>query len=182
MTAIDGFTSTSKFFEQFKGQLGEELIDVIAAAAGMTTAKANLDVHGIDRQIENAEDQRVLRVPAIGVQVKTSSSVRLFPDGSWHYSMTAAHFNHLASRPGRNAPRFLVLVPVTLEPEGWIKSWSNEGDMRLACPHAYWVNLMRRPRSTATTVTVHVPASQRLTPESLVGLFDYDPASGVSAR
>lgn len=180
MTAIDGFTSTSKFVEQFKGQFGEELVDVVAAAAGLTTSRMNLDVNGVDRLIEMPGGFTLERPARIQVQVKTTRRATVHSDGAWHYPMRAEHFNQLVGE--QYEPRYLLLVPVPREPGDWIKLWSAADELRIACTAVYWANLMPLPRVGGRQTTVHVPVSNVLTPQTIVRLFDYAQIPGVSAR
>ncbi|WP_436523768.1 hypothetical protein [Actinoplanes sp. HUAS TT8] len=57
-----------------QGLHGEGFIQALACAGGFTTARANLDIDGVDLQIASAGPRGTVRSPKIEVQVKSVSA------------------------------------------------------------------------------------------------------------
>ncbi|MBR7829896.1 DUF4365 domain-containing protein [Actinospica sp. MGRD01-02] len=174
MTATDrpfGALS-SGLVSQFKGLFGEELIDVIAAAAGLTSSKPNLDF-GIDRHVNMREEYDPSRPSQIHLQVKTTHSARVHADGCWHFQLEVDHYNKLVGR--YYSPRYLALVPVDQDPQDWLvlNQHPDIYEQRLSSAPVFWANLMSMPPARGSKITVPVPVLNLLTPATIVNLFDF---------
>ncbi|BCY05691.1 DUF4365 domain-containing protein [Actinoplanes sp. L3-i22] len=93
-----------------QGLHGEGFIRALACAGGFTTARANLDVDGVDLQIANPGPRGTVRSPKIEVQVKSASSPSIRA-GVLLQRLSTVHHNQLAG-PGFQVPRFLAVVIV----------------------------------------------------------------------
>lgn len=175
MPETDG-RATAMDRNQQKGLFGEELVDVLAVAAGLTTAKENLDIRGVDRTINLPGERGHDRPALVEVQVKAWTPHGK-PDDFWHFRMSVKHYNMLVGKFG--IPRYLFLVVLPADPADWIESTPDGIRIKQG---VYWANLMGRPLSTApgeSKLTVKVPRENLLTVDGLVRLFDYSACSGV---
>jgi hypothetical protein len=151
-----------------QGWYGECFVQALAAAAGLTVAKENPDLTGIDFHIKGTQEVRD-DFPRMEVQVKSWSTPSR--QGTlWHYrGLTEKQFNHLAGR--RTVPAFLFLVVVPSDGAGY--ATADENFLRLSHA-AYWVSLEHMPKipqpSSERKVLVAVPRQNLLTVESLIAL------------
>jgi hypothetical protein len=95
---------------QHQGLFGESFVRVLASAAGLIVARAELDVAGEDFTISYKGVLGHTRHPKIEVQVK-SWSRPVCRGEQWQYHLRARHFNELAGADFA-LPRFLILVIV----------------------------------------------------------------------
>jgi hypothetical protein len=159
---------------QHQGLFGESYIQVLASAAGLTVARKNLDVDGVDFTIGYVGDLGSMRHPEIQVQVKTwAHRSAVWRDGGWKYRLRAKHFNELAGRRFM-LPRFLVLVVV---PDEWTDyAVVREGVTELShC--AYWRSVLDHDPvnlDPAAMIPVDVPGANLLTVEALLALMKPD--------
>ncbi|RZS32194.1 uncharacterized protein DUF4365 [Herbihabitans rhizosphaerae] len=161
---------------QHQGLYGESFVRVLASAAGLTVAKADLDVTGDDYTICRKGNHGGTRHPKIDVQVKSwSRRSAVHHDGHWHYSMRPGHFNELAGTDFP-LPRYLILVIVPDQRSEYAETRPDSLLVRFA---AYSMSLQDRervdPNSTAK-VPVHVPVGNLLTVDKLRDLMVPPPA------
>jgi Domain of unknown function (DUF4365) len=156
---------------QHQGLYGESFVRVLASAAGLTVARADLDITGDDFTISRKGVLGGTRHPKIDVQVKSWSRRRAeYRDGHWRYSMKASHFNELAGTDFP-LPRYLILVIV---PDSWPDYTSTNPDSVVLRHAAYWMALHDRDRVDQTStvkVAVQVPIENLLTADALQALM-----------
>lgn len=163
---------------QHQGYFGESFVRVLASAAGLIVAKADIDVTGDDFTISHKGTIGRTRHPKIDVQVKTWSRRRaVWRDQHWNYALKAQHFNELA---GTDFPlyRYLFLVIV---PDDWA-DYATVGSDSVHLKYAgYWQSLRDLDRvdvAPDTKVPVRVPDANLLTVDALRALM----APAVPAR
>jgi hypothetical protein len=148
---------------QHQGHFGEAFVRVLAAAAGLTVAKAEPDVTGDDFTLGYKGTLGKKRHPKIDVQVKSwRRSNAVYRADAWHFRLQSRHFNELAGT-GFSLPRFLFLVIV---PDDWRDYAVNASDAVHLRDGAYWVSLADRepvPPEQSGRVPVVVPAANVLT-------------------
>jgi Domain of unknown function (DUF4365) len=157
-----------------QGLHGEGFVHALACAGGFTTARANLDVDGVDLQIASPGPRGTVRSPKIEMQVKSASSPSIRA-GVLLHRLTTLHHNQLAG-PGFQVPRFLAVVIVPQD-AGDYAVCTNEY-MRLSTA-AYWRSLADqdlRPvgEGHPESVTVEVPLRNLLTVQAIRCLLDGD--------
>ena len=148
-----------------QGLFAEAFMYALASAAGFTSAKANLDVDGVDWQIAHVGAKGTTRSPKIEVQVKSWST----PSGSsdaWRFPIAVKHFNRLAG-PGFQVPRYLALIIVPPD----VSEYATANDELCELRHAaFWASLAMREQldeGGQETIIVDVPKGNLLTVESL---------------
>lgn len=156
---------------QHQGSFGESFVRVLASAAGLTVARADLDVTGDDFTICHKGKLGNTRHPKIDVQVKSWKRTRaVCKDGYWKYQMRVKHFNELAGLDF-SLPRFLILVIVPEHSTDYAIARENLVELKHA---AYWQSLRdREPVDAAADrwVPVDVPYTNLLTVDALRGLM-----------
>lgn len=156
---------------QHQGLFGESFVRVLASAAGLIVARAELDVTGDDFTISHKGLLGDTRHPKIDVQVKSWSRRRaVWKEGHWRYTMKAKHFNELAGT-GFALPRFLVLVIVPDDCADYATTRHDVVELKHA---AYWLSLQdRQPVDGAPDrkIPVDVPGTNRLTVDALRALL-----------
>ncbi|GIE86734.1 DUF4365 domain-containing protein [Actinoplanes regularis] len=157
-----------------QGLHGEGFIHALACAGGFITARATLDVDGVDLQIAFPGPRGTVRSPKIEVQVKSASSPSI-RDGVLFHRLSAIHHNHLAG-PGFQVPRFLAVVIVPQETADY--AVCTDEHMRLSTA-AYWRSLADqelRPvgEGHPESVTVEVPLRNLLTVRAIRCLLEGD--------
>lgn len=158
---------------QHQGLFGEAFVRVLASAAGLVVARADLDVTGEDFTISYKGARGDKRHPKIDVQVKSwikSKADASWRNGSWLYRMRAASFNEIAG-DDFSLPRFLFVVIV---PDDVVDYARCEAGQMALSHSAYWVSLADHtlvdPAAQAT-VAVEIPQENILTVDSLRNLL-----------
>lgn len=157
-----------------QGMFGEAFVRVLAAAAGLTVAKAEPDVTGDDFTLGYPGPLAGLRNPKIDVQVKSRARPRVDwrRPGQWAFRMKAHHFNELAGNDYA-LPRYLFLVIVPDNYDEYVTASPRAFSLQYC---AYWASLQDRERvdpTQRTSVTVEVPADNLLSVEALTRLLEY---------
>jgi Domain of unknown function (DUF4365) len=152
---------------------GEAFVRVLAAAAGLTVAKAEPDVTGDDFTLGYVGPLAGIRNPKIDVQVKSRARPRVaWRSGFWTLRMKAHHFNELAGNDYA-LPRYLFLVIVPDDQDEYVTASPHA----LSLQHcAYWVSLEDQTRvdsTRQTSVTVEIPVHNLLSVEVLKRLLEY---------
>ncbi|MGH3515388.1 MAG: DUF4365 domain-containing protein [Pseudonocardiaceae bacterium] len=150
---------------QHQGQFGESFVRVLASAAGLIVARAELDVTGEDLTISYKGVVGHTRHPKIEVQVK-SWSRPVCRGEHWQYHLRARHFNELAGSDFA-LPRFLVLVVV---PDHWADYATVSPDSMQVKYAAYWRSLRDHERvdlAPDTKIPVPAPCANLLTVDAL---------------
>jgi hypothetical protein len=164
--------------QQHQGLHGEGFIFALASSAGLTLARFNVDVDGVDWLIAHPGLLGGVRSPKIEVQVKSWSNPKGDRD-SWHYRLSVKHFNSLAGGHS-TVRRYLILVIAPEDPT----EYAVVGDALELRHRAYWMTLADRqivPDGTedSKTVTVLVPKRNLLTMDSLRALVGGDHPGAV---
>jgi hypothetical protein len=150
---------------QHQGLFGESFVRVLASAAGLIVARAELDVAGEDFTISYKGVLGHTRHPKIEVQVK-SWSRPVCRGEQWQYHLRARHFNELAGADFA-LPRFLILVIVPDDCTDYATVSPDSVHLRRS---AYWRSLRDRERVDVdpnTKVPVPVPRANLLTVHAL---------------
>lgn len=159
---------------QHQGLFGESYVQVLASAAGLTVARKNLDVDGVDFTIGYTGDLGPIRHPEIQVQVKSwARRGAVWRDGCWKYRLRAKHFNELAG-PRFTLPRFLVLVVV---PDDWTDYARVRHGVTELHHCAYWRSMLDDDPvdlASQATVSVDVPEANLLTVNTLLAMMKPD--------
>lgn len=156
-----------------QGVFGESFVRVLASAAGLIVARAELDVTGEDLTISHKGVIGHTRHPKIEVQVKSWSRPVCRAE-HWQYQLRARHFNELAGTDFA-LPRFLVLVIV---PDHWTGYASVSHDSVQLCHAAYWQSLRDHDRvdlAPDTKIPVPVPRANLLTVDALRAMMHDEP-------
>lgn len=143
--------------------LTEVYVSAIAARAGYTVSKPNLDRDSVDLTISAGGHSR----PKLDLQLK--GTINLDPTADpMPFSLKVKNYNDL--RVATQTPRILVVVRLPREPERWLSVSSEELILRHC---AYWVSLRDEPETDVKTAkTVYIPADNRLDIESLRALME----------
>lgn len=154
-----------------QGLHGEGFIYALACAAGLTTAKMNLDVDGVDWQIAATGPRGTLRSPKLECQVKSKSNPDL-RDNKYRVRLEVEKYNKIAG-DGFQVPRFLFTVVVPREPSDY--AVCDHDAMRLGTA-GYWLSMAdfaTEPSgdSDPKSVVLEVPRNNLLTTETLQALL-----------
>lgn len=143
--------------------LSEVYVSAIAARAGYTFSKPNLDRDSVDLTISAGGLQR----PKLDLQLKGTvnldSSAELMP-----FSLKLKNYNDL--RESTQVPRILVVVRLPKDAAQWLSVSADELIMRHC---AYWVSLRDAPETDVEKAkTVYIPSKNRFDIEGLKALMD----------
>lgn len=155
----------------WQGKYAEDLVRALASAAGLTTAKRDLDVDGVDLNIGYPGRLGGVGFPCVDIQIK-SWRAPVVRDSSFYYPLKVHNYDLLVGQAGIDfpVPRLLFLVTVPPNVDDYVQC----RDSHYQFSHrAYWVSLMHleRPVGVKGTKVVTVPLSNSVTPETLVGLL-----------
>ena len=143
--------------------LSEVYVSAIAARAGYTFCKPNLDRDSVDLTITAGGQSR----PKLDLQLK--GTINLDPSvDAMPFPIKLKNYNDL--RESTQVPRILVVVRLPRIPEQWL-SVSSE---RLILRHcAYWMSLRNAPEAdVATSKTVYIPTKNRFDIKGLKALME----------
>lgn len=143
--------------------LSEVYVSAIAARAGYTFSKPNLDRDSVDLTISAGGRQR----PKLDLQLKGTvnldASVELMP-----FSLKLKNYNDL--RESTQVPRILVVVRLPKDANQWLSVSADELILRHC---AYWLSLRDAPEvDVEQAKTVYVPSNNRFDIEALSVLMD----------
>lgn len=152
--------------DQQKEQFSKAFVHAIATVAGYAIYKPEVDDDSVDLGIAARGGISTLRRPRLEMQIKCTQNDE-GPDEYLSFDLKRKNYNDL--RVETIVPRLLVVVLVPPEVREWLRISARE-----MCLHqgAYWVSLAGQPETTnKTSVTIHLPRSQQLTPEGLQQLM-----------
>ena len=132
-------------------------VQAVAAGAGYVVAKMDFDRDGIDVEIKAGGDMS----PALGVQLKATSGLRVLRDGNFSFDLKTLNYNHL--RRVTQTPRILVVFKMPNDEKSWIDCSLEELRLRHC---AYWRNFLGAP-ATNNEETVAISIENR-------NIFDID--------
>jgi hypothetical protein len=137
---------------QRQEQFANAFLLSVAAVAGFTAAKPDVDNDSIDWTISS----RLPRRPKIDIQMKSYRCEETVPGEIIHHDLKRKNYDDLILTD-LFAPRLLILVIVPLE----IREWLNLTPDQLVLRHcAYWRSLAGQPPTgNESTVRVFLPRS-----------------------
>lgn len=158
---------------QQKEQFSVAYLRAVAAAAGVTLSRADVDDDSIDWGVVAPGGAGALPArPRVELQLKCTSQDVMHQD-HLAYALPLKNYNDLRLID-LVVPRILVVVVVPDAVADWLVQTEDQLVVRRC---AYWVSLRGRPDvDNEHSVTVHVPRQQILRPESLQEIL-----SGIQA-
>jgi hypothetical protein len=148
---------------QQKEQFSAAYLRAVAAAAGYTLYRPEVDDDSIDWGLAARGAGGTPRRPRLELQLKCSA--RTLPkEETIGFTIKLKNYEDLRAE-NVMVPRILVVV---LVPEA-VRQWLRHSEEELALRHCgYWMSLRgMAPTSNKRNVTVHLPRTQCLTPEVL---------------
>ncbi|MGH7295783.1 MAG: DUF4365 domain-containing protein [Polyangiaceae bacterium] len=142
-------------------------IQAVASVAGFATERHSVDYDGVDLGIHAHGGGGLVVSPRLDVQVKSKAAGK--PAGfPWSYALEVENYDKLVPT-GVLVPRILIVVAIPADVADWLKATPQQ----LALRHcAYWLSLRGAAATTNTsTVTVHLPSKQRLSPKELQAIM-----------
>ncbi len=153
---------------QQKAEFSYAYLRAIASVAGFTVTKPEVDHDSVDCTVQARGKVGRYSSPRLDVQLKCTAAEGPLPD-PFPYRLGRKNYEDL--RDGhRMSPIVLALLVV---PED-LASWMEHGDDRwIGRYRCYWYSLRGWPPlpDGVESRTIHVPGSQRLTPEELKRLM-----------
>lgn len=147
---------------RLQGGYGEAFVDVLAAAAGVSSARPYPD-NGFDRSV----GPRFAKQSPIELQIKTESNPT-WVKRELRFALDVAAYDLLRSET--TSGRFLVVVVVPPVQTEWV---SDSGVLTVLRRRAYFQSLRGSPETLNTkTITVSLPLCNVLTPQVLTRLTE----------
>lgn len=153
-----------------QGFYAECVVQAVAAAAGLRVSKEQPEPEGVDLLITMVRKTGYPKRQRIELQVKSTADPTVI-DNCIRLSLPAESYRELNGVVGVDfdLPRFLVVVDVPRH----FSDYCHFGESAVELSHhAYWADLMGRPRlpTGQGSTTVSVPRSNLLTSAALVEL------------
>jgi hypothetical protein len=151
---------------QQKELFSKAYVRAVAAVAGFSVDRLELDFNSIDLQITAGSGDGSICFPELKLQLKCTS--RDVIDGDWiRFPLKVKNYNDL--RRNVLVPRILVVVLVPDNLEDWVQQSEAEMCMRYC---GYWMSLrgMSETQNTAA-VTVSLPRSNQFTVQTLKSMI-----------
>lgn len=154
-----------------KETISRAYVNAIAARIGMTVATSSLD-YGFDGTIKDIEYDPLTKQyseTGFGIDFQLKATVNAAPkNGLVKYSLDVKNYRNLIkTRVG--TPRILIVYSMPREESIWMSVGSEETAFRKC---AWWCSLKGYPEvSNKEHITVEIPLSQQLTPNTLVELM-----------
>jgi hypothetical protein len=146
---------------RIQGGFAEAVVGAIAAAAGLSCYKPDLDL-GFDRILESPSGE------IIRLQIKSTSSQLNAVKGNLRYDLDVEAYERL--RKLMTVRSYLVLVEVRSQRREWVVAMDWGFIVRR---RAHYLSLRGGdPTTNKSTVTVSVPVENRVTPSSLADLME----------
>lgn len=143
--------------------LSEVYVSAIAARAGFTFAKPNLDRDSVDLTISAGGRQR----PKLDLQLKGTINLDASKE-EMPFQLKVKNYNDL--RESTQVPRILVVVRLPKDADQWL---SVSPDQLILRHCAYWHSLHGAPEADVEKMkTVYIPAKNRFDIEALRALMD----------
>jgi hypothetical protein len=152
---------------QQKEQLNHAYVRAVAATAGYTCYKPEVDFDSVDLGIAATGGNGTTRSPRLEMQLKATASTSPTA-ASIPFVLKLKNYDDLR---GTNfmVPRILVVLLVPDDVTDWLMHSEKELAMRRC---GYWLSLRGMPDTPNTTaVTVHVPRSQQFTVPDLAAIM-----------
>lgn len=155
------------YINQRKEQFSVAYVRAIAALAGYSFYKPEIDDDSVDLGIVGRDGTGPLSSPRLELQLKCTSR-DILGSNSLKYPITIKNYKDLI----KNAfvPRILIVVVVPDDLSEWIKQSEEELCLRYC---AYWISLRGMPETKNTNkVTIEIPRSNLFTVEVLQGIIE----------
>lgn len=151
---------------QQKELFSQAYVRAVAAVAGFSVDRLQLDFDSIDLHIVARGGGGTVFSPELNLQLKCTSRDVL--DRQFlRYPLRIKNYNDL--RINSQVPRILVVVLVPDNVEDWLQQSESEMCIRNC---AYWVSLRGQPeRQNTTNITVELPRSNQFTVEALKSIM-----------
>ena len=158
---------------QIQESLSRSYLRALSARSGFITAEFDFDMAGIDMQIRAGIG---MRSRALDVQLKATVNLGEQRDGAFRFRLNQRNYDILRSA-GEN-PIVLVVLDLPRDAARWLEL---SDDALLLRRRAYWASLAGAPpRRGQQTVTVDIPAGNRLDLATLNALMDGDMSGGLA--
>ncbi len=153
---------------QRKEQFSNAYIRAVAAVAGYTIYKPEVDDDSIDCGLAGRGGCGTRRSPRLEMQLKCSAMDILYEE-CIKFKLPVKNFNELCP-DNFIVPRILVIVLVPAR----IDDWLLHSETTLALSHCgYWVSLRgQAPTCNDESITVNIPRTQRFSVTALEGLME----------
>ncbi len=154
---------------QKKELFSKAFVNALAAQSGLRSSEPNVDDDSIDITLRGrGYNKSGIRCPQIDVQLKCTADDR--GDSSiFKFKLPLKNYEDLR---GDNflCPRFLFVLVVPENIDDWLTHQKSYSELKHCC---YWYSLRDLDAvSNATSVTINIPRSQRLTSQSLLELME----------
>lgn len=153
-----------------KEEFSYAYIHAIASVAGyaFSTKSRRMDSAGVDVTIETPSEIGEVLFPKIEAQVKCTASLSMVSESGFSFPLPVRNYNRLRHLNSL-VPLILIVVVVPSDLPRWLEI-NEEQTLLRKC--AYWVSLKgKEPTDNTTTVSVYLPRSNLLTPQSLSELM-----------
>lgn len=154
-----------------KEQLSIAYIRAVAAAAGFSCTKPDVDDDSVDIMISCSGtfgDNALMRSPRIEVQAKATAAELRPESESVKFSLPVKNYEDL--RGITLVPRILVVMLVPEEVNTWIEQNENHLIVRRC---AYWISLQGRPETdNVSAITIDIPRHQTFNVASVQSLME----------
>lgn len=145
-----------------KGLLGVVYLRAIAAVAGYCVAIPESDYDSVDLVVSSKQGRR----QRLEFQVKCTSRVAPGADG-FGFELPRKNYDDL--RVDTIIPRLLFVLVVPEDIRDWLRQTENRLNLRRC---GYWLSLRGfEERINNSSVTIHVPRGNLLTPQALQSLM-----------
>lgn len=141
-----------------KEQFNVAYVGAMAAQAGINPARTEVDDDSVDIYLVGKNYPGRIRNPQIHVQFKCTAR-NLISGSNIKFRLKRKNYDDLR---GANVlcPQYLAVLLVPADMIEWTEHNAQGMLLRHAC---YWLSIRDYPDTSATSVTVDVPLSQRLT-------------------
>lgn len=150
--------------------LSTAFLCAVAARAHYATSEKDFDRDGVDLTVEAGAAFR----PKIDFQIKATQRLNQIDD-EYAFACPVKNYNKL--RIQTQTPRLLLVFRMPENEGEWLQINDDETLIRHC---GYWLSLKGFPETDRSeTVTVRIPASNRLTVESLMELMELSPTGEI---
>lgn len=159
---------------QQKEQFSITYIRAIAAVAGYSLYRPEVDNDSVDLGIVSKGGTGTVLAPRLELQLK-STARNLSNENYINYPLILKNYNDL--KINALVPRILVVVLIPEKITDWIKQTDDELCLRHC---AYWVSLRGMVDTKNTSnVTIEIPRSNQFTPLSLQAMIERISSGGL---
>ena len=155
--------------EHLLDELATAYVQAIAAMAGATIAVSRQD-YGVDgtlKQIIKAAGNFIESGFPVDFQLK-GTTIAALQGARVHYDLKVRNYDLIVSRPPLGTPYYLYLICFDGAPDEWFALGPSELILKAS---AYWWRQSGPRTSNSSTVRIHLPLENRLTPEAIEGML-----------